>query len=80
MNSFTSILYARPSFLEGVARIFDFCNVLQRYNIHETSEEADEHALLSDWYAIGEDMKSAVREVARQASERELDEQEKQAA
>jgi hypothetical protein len=32
----TDFLYARPSFLEGLARVADFGNVLQTYNTSST--------------------------------------------
>ena len=32
MSDFSMILFARPSFLEGMGRILDFADVLQEYN------------------------------------------------
>lgn len=64
MNRFTGLLYARPTFWEGIARILDFGDTLTEYNISSTPEEADLEALRSDWYAIGQDMMHAV-EVAK---------------
>ena len=48
-------LFARPSFLEGIARIFDFSGTLNEYNQTPTNQIADELALLSDEEAIRED-------------------------
>jgi hypothetical protein len=59
-------LFARPSFLEGVARLFDFANVLQRYRYDRTEHDADAHALSSDWTAVGDDLRHAIRTYERQ--------------
>jgi hypothetical protein len=56
INKFTDFLYARPSFLEGLARVIDFGNILQEYNTSSTPEVADERAIRADWNAIGDDM------------------------
>jgi hypothetical protein len=64
MNKYSSLLYAEPSFLEGVGRLMDFAGVLNRYNYSPTPEEADRIALASDWYAIGDDMRQAIRDYA----------------
>ncbi len=58
-SKFTGFLYARPSFLEGLARIIDFGNTLQEYNISSTSELADERVIRADWSAVGDDMYKA---------------------
>ncbi len=52
------LIYARPSFLEGVARIFDFGGTLNTYYYVSTDEdprEADARAIASDWEAVGKD-------------------------
>ena len=41
MHFKTDFLFARPSFLEGTARILDFGNVLNTYNCSPTPELAD---------------------------------------
>lgn len=51
-------LYARPSFLEGIARLFDVGGMLNTYNQSRTPEEADYRAILSDWEAVGRDLTS----------------------
>lgn len=63
MLEYTTYLYARPSFIEGIARILDFGNTLQVYNTSSGADDPDAWALATDWYAIGEDMKRAVREI-----------------
>ncbi len=57
------ILFARPSFIEGVARIFDLGGTLSEYNICDTGEQADYWALWSDWHAIGNDIREAAGNV-----------------
>lgn len=60
METYSELLYARPSFLEGVARIFDFGGTLNEYNGPSSGLEADAAALWSDWAAVGEDMRAAI--------------------
>lgn len=59
------ILYARPSFWEGVARLIDFGGALNVYHSSETEEEADEKAIRSDWEAVGGDMRAALQRAER---------------
>lgn len=75
MSSYTSMLFARPSFLEGMARLFDFGNTLQVYNVSHDEAEADCAAIAADWHAIGEDMMRAVHEITQANSVRGEDEQ-----
>jgi len=49
-------LCARPSFVEGVARILDFGGALNEYNRSLTPEQADYLALHADWRLIGMDL------------------------
>jgi hypothetical protein len=60
VNRHTDFLYARPSFLEGVARLMDFGNALNDYNRSDRPQEADERALRADWYAVGDDLRAAM--------------------
>lgn len=50
-------LFARPSFIGGVARLFDFAGTLNTYNSSATGELADIRAFEEDWKAIGDDMR-----------------------
>ena len=59
LDSRSRVLFARPSFIEGVARIFDLSGTLSTYNRREAGEQADYLALSSDWYAVGNDMRRA---------------------
>lgn len=60
MNKLSSFLYARPSFIEGVARLIDLGNTLQEYNSSLSPEQADALAIFSDWRVVGEDLASAM--------------------
>ncbi|MBN3951909.1 MAG: hypothetical protein HWQ38_37785 [Nostoc sp. NMS7] len=62
MDILSSYLYARPSFIEGVARIVDFGNTLQVYNTSLSPGQADYLALLSDWVVVGNDLQNAMAE------------------
>jgi hypothetical protein len=53
MGSYTDILFARPSFAEGMARIMDFGNTLTEYN---RSPDPDAIAIAADWNAVAEDL------------------------
>ncbi|MEX0675588.1 MAG: hypothetical protein WD063_00835 [Pirellulales bacterium] len=52
MDDFSTILFARPSYAEGAARILDFANTLTDYNQSLSPEDADAAALWADWMAI----------------------------
>ena len=58
--SITYKLYAEPSALEGVARIFDFAGTLNSYNTSRTPNEADIKAVAHDWVMVGVDLQGAV--------------------
>lgn len=70
MGSRSDFLFARPSFTEGVARLFDFGNGLDEYNRSESETQADIRALRNDWYAIGDDLRAAM---SKHAEEEELE-------
>ena len=54
-------LFARPSAVEGVARIVDFAATLQDYNTSSTETEADFRALKDDWKVVGDDLRYAIK-------------------
>lgn len=60
MGKLTDFLYARPSFLEGVARTFDLGGTLNNYNKALTARQADSMALSSDWLSVGNDLSVTV--------------------
>jgi len=53
-------LFARPSFIGGAARLFDFAGTLNIYNLSATGELADVRAFKEDWKAIGDDMRTVL--------------------
>lgn len=55
----TDFLFATPSVIEGIGRIFDFAGSLQAYNESSTTEEADTLALYNDFKAVGRDIYEA---------------------
>lgn len=57
MGSASDFLYARPSFLEGIARLGDLAGALNEYN---TSDHPDRIALAMDWRVVGDEMHRAV--------------------
>ena len=57
---YTTYLFAMPSFLRGVARLFDPLGRLNQYNVSDTPQEADYRALLADWKAVSEDIRQAM--------------------
>jgi hypothetical protein len=60
MSDLSSILFARPSFIEGVARAYDLGNTLSEYNRSETGEVADARALYADWRLVGDEIRQAM--------------------
>jgi len=57
------ILFARPSFWAGTAALVDFGNTLFEYNVSLTPGQADHFAMRSDWIAVGNDLRRAIREL-----------------
>ena len=62
-------LYARPSFWEGLARLIDIGGTLNDYNMFESDEQADTRALLSDWEAVGGDLRAAMEQFEKENRE-----------
>ena len=61
----SGFVFAKPSFLEGMARLFDFGGTLNTYYYYlpdESPHEADARAIASDWEAVGKDIASAIGE------------------
>jgi hypothetical protein len=63
-KKFKTHLFSRPSFIDGMARIFDFSGSLQKYNTEETPQEADYIALRNDWRMVGEDIRKSIEQYA----------------
>ena len=75
MSSFSSFLFARPSFVEGVGRLVDVGNALNVYNVSPDAASADTNAASADWQAVGDCIKTAIlrysRSLERRASRQE---------
>lgn len=56
----SDFLFAKPNFLGGVARLFDFAGTLNTYNVSPNGEVADIRAFQEDWKAIGDDLRNAL--------------------
>ena len=68
----TDFLFAQPSFLIGIGRLFDLCGLMDGYNNSRTEQEAEARGLYSDWRVTGEDLLRALQaakeeDAARQA-------------
>lgn len=61
MREHFGLLFARPSFIEGVARTLDIAGTLDYYNYASSGQEADRLAIRADILALREDLE-AVRE------------------
>ena len=60
MTSHATTLFAKPTLLRGMARVLDIGSTMNIYNDSDSINEADEIALASDWYAVGEDLSEAI--------------------
>lgn len=56
----SDFLFAKPSFISGIARLFDFAGTLNTYNESPDEETADIRAFQEDWKAIGDDMRKVL--------------------
>ncbi len=59
-------LFARPSFFEGMARVMDFGNTLNIYNLSRNGAEADFIAIRNDWRMVAQDLKEAVAKLEKE--------------
>jgi hypothetical protein len=64
MGDFSTFLFARPSFVEGMGRVLDLGDTLTEYNRSPNDYEADLNAAWADWLAIGDDLRGAMGQVA----------------
>jgi len=69
MGDYTDLLYARPSFIEGMARTLDLGGTLGEYNRSVTPQQANYHALRSDFLAVGQDLTYAFEDATRDLTE-----------
>ncbi|MFM1580742.1 hypothetical protein ABGF48_00810 [Helcococcus bovis] len=60
-RSFTNILYIKPNYLKGVARLANVLgNSKTKYNSSRSAMEADSKALKSDWATVGNDLRKSI--------------------
>jgi len=65
-DSLSGFLFARPSFLEGAARIIDVGNCLNSYNESLSEEQADYLAIKADWAMVCQDLRQAFKQVGEE--------------
>jgi hypothetical protein len=70
MNNSASYLFAGPSFIEGLSRVFDPGGTLNEYN---RSDEPDVLAMWADWSAVAEELNEAISKFEADLSEKESD-------
>ncbi len=56
----TDFLFAEPGFASGAASVLDLAGLFNQYNQSRDGTEADEKALLNDWYNVGQDLIEAI--------------------
>ena len=59
MGCRSDFLFAQPSVLYGLARLFDLGGTFDVYNESPTPGAADAWALLNDWCHVGQDLSAA---------------------
>jgi hypothetical protein len=69
MSQYTTFLFARPTFTEGLARVLDVGGTLNVYNVSPTPECADFRAIKADWLATGDDIWNAFNDFFRKNQE-----------
>jgi hypothetical protein len=62
----TTFLFKRRNRLVGAGSIFNIAGNYFKYNYTKTGEERDRLAIANDWGVIGDDLKKAMDEVAKQ--------------
>jgi len=59
-NMYQTDFLTANSFVIGIGSVFNLAGNYFDYNYSTSPEEADEIAIASDWYIIGEDIKQAI--------------------
>jgi hypothetical protein len=57
-TNYAELLYSQPSMLEGFARVLDVGGLFDCYN---ESDDADQMAILADWYGSLSDLQQAIQ-------------------
>ncbi len=69
LSPYTSFLFARPTFWEGMGRALDLGGTMTDYNRSPSGEEADDLALRADFIAVAEDLQSGVHQFSQEMME-----------
>jgi hypothetical protein len=67
MSGLSDFLFARQSFLRGVASVLDSGGTLTEFNQSLTPEQADAAAMRMDWEAVGHDLRGAMAQFERES-------------
>lgn len=62
----TGFLYATPSFITGAGTVLNLAGNYYEYNISDTELQADFRALANDFGVVGNDLRDAMDELARE--------------
>lgn len=60
MSEYTTFLFARPTAIEGVARVVDIGGFLTEFNESRNDDQADSIAIRMDWKAVGAYLRHAM--------------------
>ena len=60
-------LFANPSLVEGIGRVFDLFGNNDVYNENLTPQEVDNQAIYSDWASVGDHLVLAAQELTSDA-------------
>lgn len=71
-QSLTTYLFARPSFLEGVARTLDITGGFDSYNESPNGKIADSQAIMNDWKMVGMDIQVGLSEYGKEVTSKEV--------
>lgn len=63
----SDFLFARPSFVRGMARSFDLFGAFTTYNLSLTGAEADRRAITCDWDMTLADFRVAYEQAVQEA-------------
>lgn len=56
----TNYPFVRPTFIRGMARLFDFAGAMNKDAFHDILTRTNEDAIASDWKTVGNDMWNAM--------------------
>jgi len=63
---YSRVLFVRPSWAEGAGRVLDLAGTLSWHNESQIGQKSDYYAILSDWCAVGADMRMAMSDFAEE--------------